>query len=446
MLVFMFRNKIKTVFFSAAILSIAVCFSSCGEDDSSTTTSVVIDEGISDDSDVVSEEITLSGQSTAVNAFSYKSWLNLDITTRASEIVEVTLYSYAAPSKTQSVDRLWFDGELNGDVTFERVESGRRSLDENSNVVIIDSILVAKIPYDGFVFEHQFVYETAIYVDDSGSKKFPYKSFDEESFQLVSDAVMSNLDPLFEGDYIYARRLFTHPAKISFATKEMSTNANSTLELLVSTNGERAVVDSDVEKLEYVDGVNRMWVKHTYSDGLTDEQLYSVSQYSNPISFISGLMTDSTAPPIEVPTVTVNYIGEPVAQSESWMLAIEEYWESDNEDDYVERYGDVWAKRITRQFTLRSSEFVCVYEYAWLGEARYQDYIIQADFEYAELESLDTENEKWEKADSYNFLEGGVVVGVREDWLYSVDVISSFSNGYTTTDEVSVSCYYHIYN
>lgn len=101
----------------------------------------------------------------------------------------------------------------------------------------------------------------------------PYERFDDDSYELLSGAVMSNLEPEINATIPYARRLVTFPAKIAFGDYTYSVNPPLTLSMQAEYDFDLGlyIIDYDYisSSLDAFDNLphSYMWFTATYADG-----------------------------------------------------------------------------------------------------------------------------------------------------------------------------------
>ena len=265
--------KTKSLWFATAaavVLTGMTMMTSCSKDDfelPEVIESEVYDEGRAEE---VKAEVGTEG-----TKLSYESWIMVRGITRASfdNKVSVTLNNTLNTVNQVIEVTSWQMGEERTGISYKEGD-----VREDGFVTITDSILVYSVAFDNFSFNYELVYQVPVYDDGVTEQQMPYHRYENI---VDKGGSLTDLDPLNDGDYVYARKLYQHVIEVTFGGKVYEVTANITLLRRLGSADEPYVVKSRL--ISYGASVvndavlSMLIVEQTWSDGRVEEKHYNVN-------------------------------------------------------------------------------------------------------------------------------------------------------------------------
>ena len=296
--------KTTSLWFAVALgaaLTGMTMMTSCSKDDfelPEVIESEVYDEGRAEE---VKAEVGTEG-----TTLSYESWIMVRGTTRASfdNKVSVILNNTLNTVNEEIEVENWNMGEVRTNVSYKEGD-----VREDGFVTVTDSILVYSVAFDNFSFDYELVYQVPVYDDGVTEQQMPYHRYENI---VDKGGSLTDLDPLNDGDYVYARKLYQHVIEVTFGGEVYEVTANITLLRRLGSADEPYVVKSRL--ISYGASVvndavlSMLIVEQTWSDGRVEEKHYNVNlnayvmsetlreititDYKDDLKIINGVIND----------------------------------------------------------------------------------------------------------------------------------------------------------
>lgn len=182
------KTKFFWLFVAAAVMTTAMTFTSCSEDDEPVIPEVIESEVLDAG---VDEDITSSSNGTEGTELTYQSWIVVRGQTRAAfeNKVTVTLNNrFNNVADEQKVTGFDFGRP---EVSIDYKKNGEKK--EQNFVTVTDSVLVYTLKYpNGFLLEYELLFQVAEYNDGISRQKMPYHQIESVRDNGMELSAMSN--------------------------------------------------------------------------------------------------------------------------------------------------------------------------------------------------------------------------------------------------------------
>ncbi len=260
------------VLFVVAATMAGIWVSCTNEDSEQVVESEVLDSGL---------EAVLAQSGIAGASFSYESWLQVDLVTRASGEQKITATCSADISALVREQRVESFELKPLDLSYIGKEKNRNR--QGNYVSVIDSAMVCRFDYGAFAYDYELKFQAPVYDDGVTKQVMPYHRFESISY---TDYTLTDLETAVVRGATYERKLFHQRVSAEFAGEVYA--VDNYLILMKKIDGEEYVPGEPYQvSTEIVDGGcecegggnYRPWLKvvQHWSDGSKRELECSVN-------------------------------------------------------------------------------------------------------------------------------------------------------------------------